>query len=149
MMRESKYVVFRIGKERYGMPISKVERILAAEPITRIPKAPKMMLGIFEMRGETVPVIDGQIRFEVDHLTEGKNFIVTSSSAGRYALRVDTVEGIEDFTDSCTDEPHRILDRSDPFLSGIGRHGDELTALLDPEHVIPQNLKAKVSKIAA
>jgi len=148
-MDELTYVVFKVGNERYGLPIDKVERILAAQPVTRLPKTPKMLVGLFEMSGECIPVIDAQLRFEIEPQAVGKNFIVTSCEAGRYALRVDSVDGIEEFDDTSTDTPHKILGGTDPFLKAIGRRGDELTALLDPEYVLPQELKKKVAKIAA
>ena len=53
-MSETKYVVFQLGAERYGLPIDSVERILPSQSVTKLPKTPKMMLGVFDMRGETI-----------------------------------------------------------------------------------------------
>ncbi|MFN3962449.1 MAG: chemotaxis protein CheW, partial [Fimbriimonadaceae bacterium] len=61
-MAESKYVVFSIGSELFGLEIEFTERILTAQKETRIPRSPAAMLGLFDLRGRTIPVFDLALR---------------------------------------------------------------------------------------
>jgi len=145
-MSENKYVIFKLGAERYGLPIESVERILPAQPVTKIPKTPKMMLGVFELRGTTIPTIDARMRFDMPEGADARNFVVIITGEGRCALRVDHVDGIGTFDENEIDAKTSMLeDRNDEMLSGIGKHDDELTVLLDPMHLVPKNLKSKVA----
>ena len=62
-MSEKKFIVFLLANERYGIPIEAVERILPEQNPTPIPKSPEMFLGVFDLRGETIPAIDLRTRF--------------------------------------------------------------------------------------
>lgn len=58
-------VTVRIGKEIYGVPIDCVESIVRWEPLTRLPRLPRSMAGILNLRGKVVPVVDLRIRLEL------------------------------------------------------------------------------------
>jgi len=146
---ENKYVIFKLGNERYGLPIESVERILPAQSVTRIPKTPKMLLGVFELRGSTIPTIDARMRFELPEVEDARNFVVVLTEVGRCALRVDYVDGILGFDDDQVDAKTDMLEeKRDEMMSGIGKHGDELTVLLNPLHLVPKTLKTKVAAAA-
>jgi chemotaxis signal transduction protein len=71
---------------------------------------------------------------------------VILTEEGRCALRVDHVDGIVAFDEEEIDEKSAMLeDKNDDMMSGIGRHGDELTVLLDPAHLVPKQVRAKLA----
>lgn len=149
-MTETKYVIFKLGSERYGLPIASVERILPTQAITKLPRTPKMMLGIFELRGSTIPVLDARMRFDLDGTFEAKNFVVVLTPNGRCALRVDEVDGIVTLVENEIEENPALFDgKNDDFLFAIGKQSDRLMILLDPEHIVPSALRAKVQAAAA
>lgn len=148
-MAENKYVIFKLGNERYGLPIESVERILPVQDLTRIPKTPKMLIGVFELRGSTIPTIDARMRFELPEATDARNFVVILTEEGRCALRVDLVDGILSFDESEIDNDTSLVDdRNDEMLAGIGKRGEELTVLLDPMHLVPKQVKSKLPAAA-
>lgn len=145
MMAENKYVVFRLGEERYGLPIESVERILPDQTITSIPRAPKMMLGVFELRGSTLPAIDARLRFDMEPMKDMSNYIVVLSEAGRCALRVDGVDGIINFEESEVDDSTGFFEsKGEDFMLGVGKKSDQLTVLIDPERLVPKSLQKKL-----
>lgn len=149
-MAENKYVVFRLANERYGLPIECVERILPIQTVTRLPRTPKMILGVFEMRGATVPALDARMRFELDESKDCQNFVVVMNQSGRCALSVDHVDGIITLDESRIEENSSIFEsKADDFVRGIGRLEDHLLVLLDPECIVPPNLRKKVAAAAA
>jgi purine-binding chemotaxis protein CheW len=147
---EQKYVVFRLGEERYGLPIDKVERIVPSEPATKMPRAPKALLGVFELRGDTIPVMDARIRFDYPSDGAGRNFVIAYTPQGRCALKVDDVVGIISLHESEIDDSPAISGaENEDFVAGVGKLGDQLTLLLNPEGIVPKELRSKISKVAA
>ena len=55
---ESQYCVFRSGRERFCLPVLDVEEILDWPLLTRVPLSPAYLVGIFNLRGAIVPLID-------------------------------------------------------------------------------------------
>jgi purine-binding chemotaxis protein CheW len=148
-MADSKYVVFKLDKEFYGIEIEKVERILPEQAVTRIPRTPKMMLGLFDLRGETIPAIDLRLRFELPERDDTSNFIVVLTEYGRCALRADCVDGIASVDDTSIEENPDIFDKSgDEFIAGIAKVHDNLVVILKPNEVVPLSLRGQVKKHA-
>src|SRR5947207_13201597 len=55
---ERQYCVFRAGRERFCLSVLDVEEVVEWPTVTKMPLAPMFMMGIFNLRGSTVPVID-------------------------------------------------------------------------------------------
>jgi purine-binding chemotaxis protein CheW len=148
-MGESKYVVFALGSEQYGLPIESVERILVAQATTRIPRSPKAMLGLFDLRGTTVPAFDLGLRL-ANESSKGLNDIVVNEDDFRYALRVDQVIGIVMLSEADQDEaPPMFQNSDDAFIAGIGKSGERLIVLLEPSAVLPDRLRVSAEKALA
>ncbi len=148
-MAESKYVVFSIGSELFGLEIEFTERILTAQKETRIPRSPAAMLGLFDLRGRTIPVFDLALRLDYGQPSKGGNDVVVADANCPYALRVDQVVGIVTLTEADQeDADEQFTRRDDPFVSGIGKWGDKLILLLNPEALLPSKLRAKAEKVA-
>src|SRR4029078_11852558 len=58
-MNEEQFIIFRLGDQEYGLPIAAVDEVARPpEQITRLPKAPKFIDGVINLRGSVVPVVD-------------------------------------------------------------------------------------------
>lgn len=148
-MAESKYVVFSIGSELFGLEIGFTERILTAQKETRIPRSPAAMLGLFDLRGRTIPVFDLALRLDYGKPSTGGNDVVVADAECPYALRVDQVVGIVTLTEeNQEDADEQFTRRDDPFVSGIGKWDEKLILLLNPEALLPSKLRAKAEKLA-
>ena len=62
-----KFLLFDLGEESYGIPISNIIQIVEMQPITHIPDMPNYVKGIINIRGQIIPTIDLRSRF---HLPE-------------------------------------------------------------------------------
>lgn len=148
-MAESKYVVFSIGSELFGLEIEFTERILTAQKETRIPRSPAAMLGLFDLRGRTIPVFDLALRLDYGQPSKGGNDVVVADAECPYALRVDQVVGIVTLTEeNQEDADEQFTRRDDPFVSGIGKWDEKLILLLNPEALLPSKLRANAEKLA-
>lgn len=147
---EGKFVVFRLGNEKFGVPIQAVERILPISTLTKIPRAPKTLVGMFAYQGTTVSVIDAAARFELSSTDEPHHFLVIATDLGRYAIQVESVDKIVEFKEDDWDEAGDVMACIEPDLAyGIGKKDDELCLLLKPEAIVPNDIRKKVAKLAA
>src|SRR5256712_13909161 len=131
---ESQYCVFRSGRERFCLPVLDVEEVLDWPLLTKLPLGPAYLVGIFNLRGAIVPLIDIAI-------TEGrrpgllpKHVVVASLSAPgqhdvlRLGIASDEVIG------TYSVGPEDVLDGSPeavPHCIGMLRHDDRLALILD------------------
>ncbi len=131
---ESQYVVFRSGRERFCLPVLDVEEVLEWPLVTKLPLSPAYLLGIFNLRGVIVPLIDIAI-------TEGrrpgllpKHVVVASLQSEshhedvRIGITADEVIGTysvknEDFLEQA---PENV-----PHCIGMLRHDDRLALVID------------------
>ena len=60
---EGKYLTFSLGGEEFGMGILKVREIIGIMPVTSLPQAPPYVLGVINLRGKVIPVIDLRLKF--------------------------------------------------------------------------------------
>ena len=147
---EGKFVVFRLGNEKFGVPIESVERILPSQPLTKIPRASKTLVGMFPYQDTTVAVIDASARFEIPLNEAPEHFLVIATEVGRYALRVEGVETINHFAEADFDEAQDWLASIEPELAyGVGKKDNSLCLLLKPEAIVPSDLKKKLTALAA
>jgi purine-binding chemotaxis protein CheW len=138
-MIEQKFVVFRLGEEWYGVPIERVERILDDQKVTKLPKLPELFMGVFDLRGETIPALDLRERFSMDPTESASTMVIVQLDTGRCAWRVDGVAGIFSLgEDHIEESPQLMRAKQDDFLKGVGRHNDRLIVLLEPDNVLPQ-----------
>lgn len=63
----NEYLTFRLGGEEYGIDILRVQEIRSFETCTHIANAPAFILGVINLRGVIVPIIDMRLRFQFDH----------------------------------------------------------------------------------
>lgn len=97
-MEELKFIVFRLGKEKYGMNLMYVNGIEQDYHIIPVPNAPEGIKGIINLRGAVIPVYSLRERFgmEPDVDDSSKSLLVTLSSNTLLAYEVDAVLGIEE-----------------------------------------------------
>ncbi len=62
----SQFLTFKLGAEEYGIDILKVQEIRSWEPVTTIPNTPDYVLGVVNLRGTIVPVMDLRRRFQLE-----------------------------------------------------------------------------------
>jgi purine-binding chemotaxis protein CheW len=131
---ESQFCVFRSGRERLCLPVLDVEEVLDWPLLTKVPLAPAYLLGIFNLRGVIVPLIDIA-------LTEGRRpgllpkHVVVASLPGdaahddlRVGIAADEVIGTYSVTseDLLEQAPENV-----PHCIGMLRHEDRLALLID------------------
>lgn len=117
MRLSSQYLVFTLDDQRYTLPLASVERVFPAAYITPLPQAPAIIMGVINVQGHVIPVINLRKRFRLAEreLELSDQFIVGTTPRRTVALVVDTVLGVADFpTHDITPSTHIV-----PGLSPI------------------------------
>jgi len=84
-------LLFELAAQRFAVPLSDVVEVLRAVAIRALPSAPAITLGIIDVRGEILPVLDLRARFGLDEkaLDISDQFIVAHAGPRKVALHVD------------------------------------------------------------
>ena len=85
-------VLFTLDAETYGVDILRVQEIVNAGPITPVPATPKYVLGLTNIRGRTIPLIDLRQRLGLkEEKKDRAQFLILNSDAGDVGLVIDAV----------------------------------------------------------
>src|SRR5512142_2516842 len=131
---ERQYCVFRAGRERFCLAVLDVEEVVDWPTVTRVPLAPAFLLGVFNLRGSIVPIVD--IAFtEVRRADLPPRRVVVAALQGeadkddlRLGIAADEVIGTYTTSDALlVDEAPRDV----PHCCGMLRHEDRLALALD------------------
>lgn len=139
--RHGAYVVFRVGQEDFALPIEQVNSIIRYEPPTPVPRAPEAVLGVINMRGSVIPVIDLARRFHKGSLVPDMftRFIVSEGKVGPLALAVDAASEVVALdVDGIMPAPDGVLTpETARAFSGVVERDGKLVILLDLDEAVP------------
>ena len=91
------FLVFRLGDDEFGLPIDAVVEVAQVPAqITRVPKTPRFLEGIVNLRGEVLPVVDQRRRFDMPKLQtpEARRLVVVKTERHRAGIIVDSVSDV-------------------------------------------------------
>jgi purine-binding chemotaxis protein CheW len=136
-------LTFVLGKETYGVDILRVQEIRGYSAVTKIPHAPPHVLGVLNLRGSIVPIVDLRMRFSLDRAeyTAVTVIIVVAvmSAAGRRDFGV-VVDGVSDVVDVNTEEVKAAPDLgargATDYIRGLVPVSDRMVVLLDIDRLI-------------
>ncbi|MEE8389724.1 MAG: chemotaxis protein CheW [Anaerolineae bacterium] len=96
MDQPKQFVVFGLDEQRYALHLSAVETTLRAVEITVLPKAPEIVLGVINMQGRIVPVVNVRQRFRLPEreIALSDRFIIAHTARRVVALVADSVNGV-------------------------------------------------------
>jgi purine-binding chemotaxis protein CheW len=134
------FVVFRLGEERYGLPIASVDEVVALpSKLTRLPRAPGFVEGVFSLRGRVIPVIDQRQRFDVaGGAVRRARVLVVHIGEAQAGFIVDEVsEVLRVAADQLRDAPEigsagpQVIDR----IANLGEEGG-MIPIVDPRELL-------------
>jgi purine-binding chemotaxis protein CheW len=138
-----KFLTFSLGEEAYGVDILSLKEIRGWSPVTRIPQAPEAVLGVLNLRGAVVPVIDLRLRLgmRAAEFTPLTVIIVLSIPMERghreCGIVVDQVMDVVDIDfDRIKSAPEMAASRAGELLDGIATLDDQMLILLNPQNLV-------------
>lgn len=140
---EQKYLMFYLENEHYGLPILKVNEIIGVVEITPIPRMPRFIKGIINLRGKIIPVLDLRLKFSMDSRVYDEHtcIIITEIDVNNHenvvGIVVDKVAEVVNVDSVDIEEPPKCgQDMDGGFLTGIGKVKGNVVMLLDIEKII-------------
>ena len=128
------WVTFLLDNEKYGINVMQVREVLRYCDINEVPGSPNYVLGIINLRGSVVSVIDTRIRFGLPETTPDDNTRIVIIEAGRYVIgvMVDAVAEVVYMRESELEiAPNVGNDESAKFIQGVCHKNDELLILVE------------------
>lgn len=127
-----RHVVFRVEKERYALPLSSVREVVnPPAEFSRVPRAPKAVTGVMNLRGRVVTVVElGQLLGHDGALSPGQKIVLLDRGRRDIGLLVTDVEGIESI-ERIGPAPGQQLSA----VKGLARLKGLAVTVMDPEGV--------------
>lgn len=145
-------LTFSLGQEVYGIDILRVKEIRGWTPVTQIPQAGRAVLGVLNLRGVIVPIVDLRVLFGLRSAEFNATTvtIVLSLPVGagyqEYGFVVDGVRDVVDLTaDSLRPAPDVGSDSAQEFIEAIATHDQQMLILLNAANLATSGPAAHVA----
>ncbi|CAM2902925.1 MULTISPECIES: chemotaxis protein CheW [Vibrio] len=128
------WVTFQLEEETYGINVMQVREVLRYTEIAPVPGAPEYVLGIINLRGNVVTVIDTRSRFGLmeGEITDNTRIIVIESEHQVIGILVDSVAEVVYLRSSEIDTTPSVgTDESAKFIQGVSNRDGKLLILVD------------------
>jgi purine-binding chemotaxis protein CheW len=133
------WVTFRLDNETYGINVMQVREVLRYTEIAPVPGAPPYVLGIINLRGNVVTVIDTRLRFGLmsTDVTDHTRIIVIETESQVVGILVDAVAEVVYLRQSEVEStPNVGNEETAKFIQGVCNKNDELLILIDLEKLM-------------
>jgi purine-binding chemotaxis protein CheW len=134
----TKQLIFHLGHESYALPVLKVREIICLPEITPIPQMPDFILGVTNLRGKIIPVVDVRLRFGMTQaeMTQSTCVVVANVATARGArlpagLLVDAVEDVISVAAADIEETPKFGSFNCEFVTGIAKVKERVIAMLE------------------
>jgi purine-binding chemotaxis protein CheW len=137
--QETQFLVFESANNLYGIDILKITEILKPVQVTRLPNAENFVLGVINLRGNIVPVIDIRkiLKNEYTELTNFSRIIVSNIYNKNLGLLVERVLEVVTLREDQI-EGGEIKNFSENYIEGVGRSNDKLFLIFNLPLLVEQ-----------
>ena len=93
-------VVFTLDDRRYGLPLAAVERVVRMVDLTPLPRAPDIVLGVVNVQGRVIPVVDLRRRFRLPErdIALADQLVIARTARRPVALVADAATGVLEYS---------------------------------------------------
>jgi len=129
-----RYVTFRLEEEVYGINVMQVQEVLRVTEIAPVPGAPDYVLGIINLRGNVVTVVDTRERLGLGskEMEESTRIVIIEADKMVVGILVDAVAEVVDLRASEIESAPSVgNDESSKYIQGVASRDGELLILVD------------------
>jgi len=138
----TQYLTFKLAGEVFALDISKVREVMDFTKVTKVPQTPDFMLGVINLRGSVVPVVDMRLKFGMTMTEKSVNtciIIVEIELDGETTVLgalADSVQEVMDLDPDQIEPAPRIGTRlNTKFIKGMGKRDNQFIIILDIDKV--------------
>jgi purine-binding chemotaxis protein CheW len=129
----NRYLSFSLGKEAYAVPLLDVKEVIAIPEITPIPHTPPHFLGLMNLRGQVISVVDLRKKLSIKPDPAAESAIIICDlgvlSIGVVVDSINSVLSCE--ATKISPAPEMQAGKATDYIHGIFRNGDELVILIE------------------
>jgi purine-binding chemotaxis protein CheW len=125
-------LTFHVDRRPHAIAVTDVEEILRAVAVAPLPRSPRVVLGVINLRGRIVPVLDMRIRFGAPRraLRSDEHFVVVRAAGRIVALRTDRAVGLSRVSDEQI-QPATAVTPNSSFVAGLASLPDGVLLIAD------------------
>ncbi len=138
----TQFLTFRLGEEVFGVGVLKVREVLDVISVTRVPQTPAFMLGVINLRGSVVPVVDLRRKFGLPLAEKSRDsciIVLEVDLEGEVTVIGALADAVEEVLDLDQDQiepaPKLGTRLKTEFILGMGKRGEGFVILLDMDRV--------------
>nr|WP_305792175.1 chemotaxis protein CheW [Lysobacter sp. N42] len=144
------WVTFQLEQETYGINVMQVQEVLRHSEIAPVPGAPEYVLGIINLRGNVVTVIDTRIRFGLQpgEVSDNTRIVIIEADQQVIGIMVDSVAEVVYLRSSEIDSAPNIgTEESARFIQGVSNRDGELLILVDLNKLLTDEEWEEISQL--
>lgn len=148
------YVTFSLGKELFGVEVNRTKEILSMTPVTHVPQTPDYLLGVINLRGQVVPVVDMRLKLGLpaNAETEDTCIIVVDVQVDDETVTVgalaDAVREVLEVRADQIEPPPKLGTRLKiEFITGMGKIDEQFMILLNLDRIFNSDELAIVQEM--
>lgn len=144
------FVVFRLGQEEFGLPIDAVAEVARVPAqVTRVPRMPRFLEGLANLRGEVLPVVDLRRRFGMPAGGgAGQRMLVVRAGDHRAGLIVDAVHEVLRTSLAAIQAPPELAGAVGRLVNGVVSADGPMVLLLDPTELLTGAERRDLGRLA-
>ena len=144
------WVTFKLDNETYGINVMQVQEVLRYTEIAPVPGAPHYVLGIINLRGNVVTVIDTRSRFGLQsaEIDDSTRVVIIEAEKQVIGILVDSVAEVVYLRRSEIDNaPNVGTEESAKFIQGVSNRDNELLILVDLDKLLSDEEWAELTQV--
>ncbi len=144
------WVTFRLENETYGINVMQVREVLRYSEIAPVPGAPSYVIGIINLRGNVVTVVDTRERFGLPgtDITDNTRIVILETDNQVVGILVDAVSEVVYLRQSEIESaPNVGNDENARYIQGVSHKNDELLILIEIKNLLTESEWAELSDI--
>lgn len=134
----SRFIEFSLGAEDYAIPLLMVREVISVPDTTPIPKSPPHFLGIMNLRGQVISIVDLRKKLKVDVKTNKEEAVIIVDIGGmNIGVVVDSINKVLAFSSEDVSEMPEVENQNNTqYIFGVYKKEHSLTILLDIAKVL-------------
>lgn len=133
MSQTSRYLCFHLGVEEFAIPLSAVREVIGVPDVTPIPQSPSHFLGIMNLRGKVVSIMDLRIKLGIKPAaSEETAVVILDFESFSLGMVVDQVSSVQQLTPEQTnDKPVIENSKAADYVTGVFKNQEHLVLIID------------------